>query len=101
MGGVAQFQRLEGLIRVDFEHGDVQQRVVADEMGGVSFSSMESHADVFLAGDHVMVGHHMALAGDDHPRTLALSGIVADLRSAAKYVEKSLAADAGGIDADH
>ena len=59
---------------------------------------MEGHLDFLLAGDYMMICHHVAFLGDDHARALALSRIVANPRLS-PHVKELLAADARRVDA--
>lgn len=81
-GGVAHFEWRESFGGVDFEDGDVEEWVVADEACLVLFAGVEGDLKLGLAGDDVVVGDDVALVGDDGAGALALGGIIPEASAA-------------------
>ena len=65
---VAELDRLQGLRRLDPEHGDIDLGILADHLGAQLLPIGEDHRHLVGVGDHVIVGDDDARRVDDEPR---------------------------------
>ena len=98
--GIAELERCEGSGSFNFQYGEIEHAVLANEHGGVGFAIVQGHLNLGLAGDHVLIGDDVAFVGDDHAGALTLGHFSADAR-AAPGIAQELLAHASGIDADN
>ena len=98
--GIAELERCEGSGSFNFQYGEIEHAVLANEDGGVGFAIVQGDLDLSLAGDHVLIGDDVAFVGDDHAGALTLGHFSADAR-AAPGIAQELLAHACGIDADN
>ena len=97
---IAQFQGNKRLIRINFQHCNIQQRILADEACRIRFPTMKRHPNLLLSGDHMMIGHDVPFLRHDHTRPLSLGWIIANTHLPPD-VEQLLAADSRGIDTNN
>ena len=103
--GIGDGDGLQGMVRVDFQDGDVGFAVEADQLGAIfGIVAVELHLDVvdgiaFLGRDHVLVGDDVAVLIDDEPGAglLALGIVLGCSRPGAWLPKKRRNRSAGGI----
>ncbi|MNE21390.1 hypothetical protein D3C80_1145510 [compost metagenome] len=60
------------VLAFDLQQRHIGTRVGADQFGRELAAVGQAHEDLVGIGDHVVVGHHVAVSGNDEPRTQRL-----------------------------